>query len=98
MTLFTTTVGFLTGISLQLYSNGVRKLPYLRQPWLFPLFGIAGAWAGSKYPGAVKSLRDDVNAERKLRGLPPLREGESFPDVRDYNIQGVYKGPVPKSD
>ena len=76
MTLFSTFVGTTTGVLLHLYSNGVRKLPYLRQPWLFPTFGLVGGWMGSKYTGAVDGLRADVNSERKLRGLPPLREGE----------------------
>ncbi|GMH69641.1 hypothetical protein TrVE_jg11374 [Triparma verrucosa] len=81
MTLFTSFIGFTTGVCLQLYSNGVRKLPYLRQPWLLPTFGVTGAFIGHKYPKWEKELRDDVNLIRERRGLKPLRDGKSMPDV-----------------
>ncbi|GMI10045.1 hypothetical protein TrLO_g15352 [Triparma laevis f. longispina] len=81
MTLFTTFVGATSGILLQLYSNGVRKLPYLRQPWLLPTFAIIGGYVGHKYPKLEAELREDVNQIRARRGLGPLRDGQSMPDV-----------------
>ena len=46
MTIFSTGVGATLGLALQFYSNGVRKLPLWRQPWLHVSFIIGGAYAG----------------------------------------------------
>jgi len=51
MTLFSTMTGASLGVLLQFYSNGVRKLPLFRQPWLHVGLGVTGALAGAAYPG-----------------------------------------------
>ncbi|GMI60429.1 hypothetical protein ScalyP_jg6770 [Parmales sp. scaly parma] len=72
MTIFSTGVGATLGLALQFYSNGVRKLPLWRQPWLHVSFIIGGAYAGHCYPAIEQKQRDDVNMIRREKNLPPL--------------------------
>ncbi|KAK9820798.1 hypothetical protein WJX74_004980 [Apatococcus lobatus] len=40
-------LGGLLGLTVQLYSNAVRKLPLMRHPWEHVLWTAGGAWGGN---------------------------------------------------
>ena len=73
MTLFSAITGACIGVTLQFYSNGVRKLPMMRQPWLHLAFGGVGMYMGAKYPAFEQRQLDEVNQIRKTQNLPPMR-------------------------
>ena len=62
------------------YSNAVRKLPLVREPYLHVAFGAIGGYIGLKYSGWEQQLLDDVNAMRADRNMPPKERvgGEFF--------------------
>ncbi|GMI26542.1 hypothetical protein TrCOL_g1054 [Triparma columacea] len=77
MTFLSAMIGGTIGVSLQFYSNAVRKLPALRQPWLHVGFGLTGMYLGHKYPEEKERMRKVVNVQRARRGLPELSAGQS---------------------
>ncbi len=69
MTIFSTGVGATLGLALQFYSNGVRKLPLWRQPWLHVSFIIGGAYAGhcERAKRAVTSSTKQNKTQNELK-------------------------------
>jgi len=51
------------GLCLQLYSNGVRKLPLLRHPWEHVFFTGVGAW------GMTKLIDWEAGESKKLDAM-----------------------------
>ena len=73
-------IGMSVGVGIQIYSNAVRKLPLVREPYLHVAFGAIGGYIGLKYSGWEQQLLDDVNAMRADRNMPPKERvgGEFF--------------------
>lgn len=62
--------GGVIGLSIALMSNGVRKLPLMRQPWDHVLYFCVGLYAGDQY----NSLRE--------RTIKELAEAEADMEKR----------------
>lgn len=60
------------GLSVQMYSNWIKKVPISRQPWLHAFFFLSGCYVGNIYPGAEKALAARVNEKRAALGLQPM--------------------------
>eukprot|EP00204_Picochlorum_oklahomense_P005031 CAMPEP_0118804018 /NCGR_PEP_ID=MMETSP1161-20130426/20613_1 /TAXON_ID=249345 /ORGANISM="Picochlorum oklahomensis, Strain CCMP2329" /LENGTH=73 /DNA_ID=CAMNT_0006732663 /DNA_START=47 /DNA_END=268 /DNA_ORIENTATION=- len=59
--------GAVTGLAVQLYSNGIRRLPLMKNPWEHLIaVGIGGA-IGVKYTEWENNQREDL--ENTLKSL-----------------------------
>ncbi|XP_073272170.1 uncharacterized protein [Primulina huaijiensis] len=59
MPLSATAIGALLGLGTQMYSNALRKLPYMRQPWEHVLgMGIGAVLANQMVKWDAKSQED----------------------------------------
>lgn len=56
-------VGALLGVGVQLYVNGVRKLPLMRDPWLHVLWAGAGASFGTWLVSFEERTEKDLAGE-----------------------------------
>ncbi|PSC68777.1 Excitatory amino acid transporter 1 [Micractinium conductrix] len=54
--------GAVLGVGVQLYVNGVRKLPLLRDPWLHVLWAGAGASFGTWLNSFEERTEKDLHA------------------------------------
>ena len=64
--------GAALGVGIQLYVNGVRKLPLMRQPWLHVL------WAGAGYSFGTWLVGFEERTEKELAGglVPAISSSE----------------------
>mmetsp|Transcript_24448 Transcript_24448/g.30080 ORF Transcript_24448/g.30080 Transcript_24448/m.30080 type:complete len:90 (-) Transcript_24448:202-471(-) len=65
-------IGGVSGTSIHMMTNAMRKVPLSRQPWLHVTYFFAGMWAGNVYVGVERNLVDDINQLRQDRGMPPM--------------------------
>ncbi|KAK9808481.1 hypothetical protein WJX73_010793 [Symbiochloris irregularis] len=66
------------GLSVQLFSNGIRKVPLLRDPWEHVFFIGAGAYLGDwlgKYEARTSAEIEDILQKRadKNKNIKPLQ-------------------------
>ena len=88
MTFLTALFGGFVGFGCQVFANAIRKVPLSRrtflliychgnfspfsEPWMHAGMLIAGCYVGNAYPKWERKLVDEINAERKAKGLSPM--------------------------
>jgi len=78
-----TMVGALLGLGVQLYSNAVRKLPLMRNPWEHVIGIGVGVWAANgivqfeeRMAIDVEKTLEDAKAAQKRRFIGTMRTEE----------------------
>mmetsp|Transcript_8925 Transcript_8925/g.25535 ORF Transcript_8925/g.25535 Transcript_8925/m.25535 type:complete len:89 (+) Transcript_8925:36-302(+) len=65
-------VGVAIGVSVQTYTNALRKLPYLRHPYMHVFVGATCGYIGYKLPSWEEKLIQDINSIRIEKNMGPL--------------------------
>ncbi|CAL9144729.1 unnamed protein product, partial [Musa hybrid cultivar] len=77
-----TVIGALLGLSTQMYSNALRKLPYMRHPWEHVLGMGLGAIFVTQLVKYDEKLKEDL--DKMLDKAKAANERRYFVDVRDW--------------
>lgn len=65
-------IGGVSGTSIHMMTNAMRKVPLSRSPWFHVTYFFVGMYAGNKYVQMEKALVEDINQIRQDKGLPPM--------------------------
>eukprot|EP00594_Rhizosolenia_setigera_P008535 CAMPEP_0178965362 /NCGR_PEP_ID=MMETSP0789-20121207/16238_1 /TAXON_ID=3005 /ORGANISM="Rhizosolenia setigera, Strain CCMP 1694" /LENGTH=93 /DNA_ID=CAMNT_0020650335 /DNA_START=80 /DNA_END=361 /DNA_ORIENTATION=+ len=80
-------LGGITGTSLMMLTNSLRKIPLSRQPWGHVLCFVGGAYTANYWKATEIQLVHDINEIRADKGLPPMVGSELYSAARTRYIK-----------
>ena len=72
MPLTTFLLGATTGTAVSLYSNGIRRLPLLREPHYHVLWALIGGFGALKLSTWTEQQRQEIDDLHRKLGRTPL--------------------------